>query len=68
MTIDAGVIGLVIGGALVGIVLDCNRRVRELQRTSDLHTRWLDAMLHHRPLDHAPTHKRNAASRRRIRA
>jgi hypothetical protein len=48
MTIDPSHVGLTLAGFVVAIVADCNRRVRALQRTSDLHTAWLDAMIHNR--------------------
>jgi hypothetical protein len=62
MQIEAAHVGIMLAGLIVGIVLDCNRRVRELQKTSDLHTRWLDAHFHHRQGD---TPKEARAGRRR---
>jgi len=45
MPLDAPLLSLMLLAGLVGLVLDCNRRVRELQRTTDLHTRWLDHLI-----------------------
>lgn len=41
---DANIIFALIIAAQLGIQLDCNRRVRELQRTNDLQLRYFDAL------------------------
>jgi hypothetical protein len=64
MTLELAHLGIGLAGVVVAVVLDCNRRVRELQRTSDLHTRWLDAAFHHRR-DDDPRQRRLGPKRRR---
>jgi hypothetical protein len=48
MTIDPSHVGIILGASVLGVVIDCNRRVRALQRTSNLHIEWLGAMIHGR--------------------
>lgn len=44
MPVDTSTLALIIVAVLLGVNIDCNRRVRELQRNSDLQIRWLDAI------------------------
>ena len=54
---DAALFHLLLTAALIGLVLDCNRRVRAIQRYTDQTVRWLDALvtMTHPPLRHPDT-------------
>ena len=51
MTLDAIHLGLALGGLIAGFVVDCNRRVRELQRRSDQNAEWLHTLIARRKLE-----------------
>jgi hypothetical protein len=43
MTLEPLILAAIVGVGM--IIFDCNRRLRILQHTSDVHTEWLDTLI-----------------------